>query len=206
MTSRNSPTDVLAETRNLSQRMRAAYDGKTGVAFVSATVKVNISSIPSLPVSQSSTKIGDAAISLDTLRTNLASLIEQAKIRIHKASVNQTAPLTEKQAKLLNDAIYSASSILRKEEQLASGHNRKRGNTETTVVSGDDFQEQMTNMNKQLNAVSIEMAKLKRANDNIMNIYSNYMLENEEDCDSDEDDDEEETDSNEENNTIYKRS
>ncbi|XP_065081005.1 uncharacterized protein LOC135703654 [Ochlerotatus camptorhynchus] len=181
MTSRNCPTDVLAETQNLSQRMRAAYD-----------------------VSQSSTIIGDAAISLDTLRMNLASLIEQAKIRIHKASVNQTAPLTEKQAKLLNDAIYSASSILRKEEQLASGQNRKRGDADTTVVSGDNFQEQMTNLNKQLNAVSIEMAKLKRANDNIMNIYSNYMLENEE-CDSEEDDGEDETDSNEENNTIYKR-
>ncbi|EAT41456.1 AAEL006896-PA [Aedes aegypti] len=182
MTSTNSPSNVLAETRSLSQRMRSAYD-----------------------VSRSTATIGDVAVSLDALRTNLSSLIVQAKIRIHKASVNQTAPLTEKQAKMLNDAIYSASSILRKQEQLASAQNRKRTDhqKDTLQVSGEDFQEQMANLNKQLNAVSIEMAKLKRANDNIMNIYSNYMLENEEECDSDEEEDE--SDSGEENNTIYKR-
>ncbi|KXJ82580.1 hypothetical protein RP20_CCG011735 [Aedes albopictus] len=178
MTSTNSPSAVLTDTRALSQRMRSAYD-----------------------VSRSTATIGDVAVSLEALRTNLSSLIEQAKIRIHKASVNQTAPLTEKQAKLLNDAIYSASTILRKQEQLTSAHNRKQ--SDTAQLSGEDFQEQMANLSKQLNAVSIEMAKLKRANDNIMNIYSNYMLENEEECDSDEE--EEDTDSNEENNTMYKR-
>ncbi|XP_062551715.1 uncharacterized protein LOC134216976 [Armigeres subalbatus] len=185
MSSVNSPNSILSETRSLSQRMRSAYD-----------------------VSQNTATIGDVAAALEALRNNLSSLIEQAKIRIHKASVNQTTPLTEKQAKMLNDAIYSACSILRKHEQLTNAQNRKRlDQNDTTAtpgrVSGEEFQEQMANLSKQLNAVSIEMAKLKRANDNIMNIYSNYMLENEEECDSDEEDDD--SDSNEENNTMYKR-
>ncbi|KAL9707329.1 hypothetical protein quinque_010847 [Culex quinquefasciatus] len=177
MANRDSPTSILAETRNLRQRMRAAYD-----------------------VNQSSCVIGDNAAQLEALRSNLFSLIEQAKIRIHKASVNQAAPLTEKQAKLLNDAIYSMSSILRKQEQLTKMKNRlqKEGNG----VSGEDFQEQMNSLVKKLNVISIEMAKLKRANDNIINIYSNYQLENEEECDTDE---EEEDDSDEVNNTIFKQ-
>uniref|UniRef100_A0A1Q3F2D1 Uncharacterized protein n=1 Tax=Culex tarsalis TaxID=7177 RepID=A0A1Q3F2D1_CULTA len=178
MANRDSPTCILAETRNLRQRMRAAYD-----------------------VNQSSCVIGDSAAQLEALRTNLFSLIEQAKIRIHKASVNQAAPLTEKQAKLLNDAIYSMSSILRKQEQLTAMRNRLQ--REGNGVSGEDFQEQMNSLVKKLNVIGIEMAKLKRANDNIINIYSNYQLEKEEECGSEDEDDDDESD--EANNTIFRQ-
>lgn len=79
---------------------------------------------------------------------------------------------------------------------------KNRLQKEGNGVSGEDFQEQMNSLVKKLNVISIEMAKLKRANDNIINIYSNYQLENEEECDSDE---EEEDDSDEVNNTIFKQ-
>ncbi|XP_055589413.1 uncharacterized protein LOC129741690 [Uranotaenia lowii] len=181
MSVKESTTSVLAETRKLSQSMRAAYD-----------------------VSQSSTSIGETALSMETLRSNLFSLIEQAKIRIHKASINQTAPMTEKQAKLLNDSIYSASSILRKQEQLATMENRLHSQNESSIgvnperLMGENFHDQMANLMKKLNCISIEMSKLKRASDNIMNIYNNYQLENE-NCDSEEDED-----SGEGDDTIYK--
>ncbi|XP_058445924.1 uncharacterized protein LOC131427051 [Malaya genurostris] len=177
MTSQDSTQAILTQTRSLSERMRSAYD-----------------------VSRSTCTIGVVSVSLETLRSNLFSLIEHAKIRIHKASVNQTTPLTEKQAKLLNDAIYSMSGILRKLEQLATMHNRT--NDRATVVCGEDFQEQMNTLMKKLNATSIEMSKLKRVNDNIMNIYSNYQLENEDGSDSDVDED---TDSSDGNNTVSLR-
>ncbi|XP_055545526.1 uncharacterized protein LOC129730311 [Wyeomyia smithii] len=174
MSSKDNIPAALAETRLLSQQMRACYD-----------------------VSKDTCNIGNASLSLETLRSNLFSLIEQAKIRIHKASVKQTAPLTEKQARMLNDAIYSISSILRKEEQLTTMQTRKESQT-TAVVCGEDFQEQMSTLTKKLNSISIEMAKLKRANDNIMNIYSNYQLENE-----DESEEQEESDSSEGNDTVF---
>ncbi|XP_053696364.1 uncharacterized protein LOC128743738 [Sabethes cyaneus] len=174
MASRDSVPVALAETRRLSQQMRASYD-----------------------VSQETCSIGNVSVSLETLQSNLFSLIEQAKIRIHKATVNQTAPLTEKQAKMLNDAIYSISSILRKEKELAT---MQKENRSAAVVCGDEFQEQMCTLTKKLNTISIEMAKLKRANDNIMNIYSNYQLENEEECDSNDD---ETASSDEANDTVF---
>ncbi|XP_058822417.1 uncharacterized protein LOC131683991 [Topomyia yanbarensis] len=177
MTSQDSIQKTLEGTRCLSQRMRATFD-----------------------VSRTTCTIGTVSVPLEALRSDLFSLIEHAKIRIHKASVNQTAPLTEKQAKLLNDAIYSMSSILRRQEQLTTMQNRL--DDRSAVVCGEDFQEQMNTLTKKLNAIAIEMAKLKRANDNILNIYSNYELENEDECESDIDGD---TDSSEGNNTVFKR-
>ncbi|XP_055642812.1 uncharacterized protein LOC129779395 [Toxorhynchites rutilus septentrionalis] len=172
MSLKDSSAGIVDDTRSLSKRMRAAY-------------------------SVTEPAVETASQSLETLRMNIFSLIEQAKIRIHKASCNQTAALTEKQTKLLNDAIYSINSILRKQEQVATMQNNKR---ELVGLSGEDFQKQIGNMSKMLNAVTIEMAKLKQSTDTLVNIYSNYQLENEEECDSGQN-----TDSSEGNNTIFEQ-